>query len=199
MAATAAAATTGKRKRQEENTAAATSSTDMDTTDAASSAAAALFEDDSDDEPTGTVVRARFQRNAHKQGQTELVSEKEAKRLKRAAVTKAEAEAAVAARPAVFDVWATSREDDLVAGIKPETDARGFRVGRMQQRAFRHHGEHNGKEHVVASVLPAKIHGGASFHPDAEKHQELLRIVSHTRSHAAASPASEEICESRIR
>lgn len=153
----------------------------------AASAAPALFEDDSDDEPAGIVVRNRHQRSAHKPRPTELVSAKEAKRLRVAAAIKAEVEAAAASKPAVFDVWATDREADLVAGIKPVTDARGFRIGRMQQRAFRHHGEEKQKEHVVASTLKNKIHAGASFHPDEEAHQALLRKVRRREQNAASA------------
>lgn len=184
----ASAASSGNKRRRaddDEDAAAADDDAmaDVDAGTAAAAAAPALFENDSDDEPTGIVVRNRHQRSAHKPRPTELVSVKEAKRLRLAASIKAEAEAAVAAKPAVFDVWATDREADLVAGIKPVTDARGFRIGRMQQRAFRHHGEEKQKEHLVASTLKNKIHAGASFHPDEQAHQALLRKVSSARQH----------------
>ena len=173
----AAAAAAGKRKRDAD--AEAEDDDAMDTEEAGAAAAASnpLLDSDSDDEPAGVKSYSRTQLRAHRTAPV-LVSAREAKRLKRAADVKAEAEAAARAKPVVFDVWATSKDEDMEAGLRAPTNEKGFQIGRSQQRAFRHRGEARALEHVVPSVLPDKIHEGASFHPDREKHQELLRTVS---------------------
>lgn len=146
----------------------------MDTSDAA--ATDAPYFHDSDDEEVGFVERNHFQRAAHKQTLTKLENPREVKRLKAAVVTKAAKEAAAAAaKPALFDLWATTLEEDLKAGIVPAADERGFRVGRTVQSRFRHGGAARGKEHLTASVLPQQIDSGVSFHPDEEARQALLR------------------------
>lgn len=147
----------------------------MDTGDDAGDDAAPLFHD-SDDEVVGHVVRNRRQREAHQQRPTKLENQRETNRLKKATETKAQKEAsAAAANPALFDLWATTLEEDLQKGIKPATDARGFRVGRTQQSRFRHEGKGYGLDHIGSSVLPKQIDEGTSFHPDHGAHQNLLR------------------------
>lgn len=149
----------------------------MDTSDAAGVVGEAAYFHDSDDEQVGHVTRDRRQRTAHKPHATKLVQTKELTRLQKAAETKAAKEAAAAAaKTPLFDLWATTLEEDLKKGIVPATDAKGFRCARTQQSRFRHRGAtaEAAKAHIAPSVLPKGIKAGASFHPDHGEHQKLL-------------------------
>jgi hypothetical protein len=150
----------------------------MDTSDTGAATTEAPYFHDSDDEQVGYVTRDRRQLRAHKPHAAKLVASKEVSRLERAVETKKQKEAAAsAAKTPLFDLWATTLEDDLKKGIVPATDEKGFRVARTQQSRFRHRGAgtKEAQAHIAPSVLPSGIREGASFHPDEGEHQKLLR------------------------